>query len=242
MKTTRTVLHIDEEKCDGCGLCVPACEEGAIQIVGGKARLVSERHCDGLGACIGECPRNALILVEKEAEPFDETLVDKKAPFPSIHGDHEGGSLPCGCPSAQVRTLFPTLSPAPESSPGGTTLSSLSHWPVQIRLIPPKAPFLENAYLLIAADCTAVACPRFHGELLPGKVVLLGCPKFDDLPDYREKFLRILRENEIRGITVCAMEVPCCQGLEKAVREAVALSGKNVPVKRIIVTIDGNMR
>jgi len=242
MKIPRTILHIDEEKCDGCGLCVPACEEGAIAIIDGKARLVSEGHCDGLGACIGECPRGALTLLEKEAEPFDETPAAGATLSPSIHDIRGEGSLPCDCPSTQVRTLFPTLSPAPEAPPAESARSRLSHWPVQIRLVPPNAPFLENARLLIAADCTAVAFPRFHGELVPGKVVLLGCPKFDDLPGYREKFLRILRENDIRDITVCAMEVPCCQGLERAVREAVALSGKNVPVKRMTATIDGDLR
>ena len=205
MKILRTILHIDEEKCDGCGLCVPACEEGAIEIAGGKARLVSERRCDGLGACIGECPRGALTLVEQEAERFDETTAGGKTP-----------------------------SPAPPSA--------LSHWPVQIRLVPPGALFLWNARLLIAADCTAVAYPGFHGELLPGRVVLLGCPKFDDLAGYRDKFVEILKKNEIREITVCAMEVPCCQGLERAVREAVALSGRNIPVECRIVTVDGGIR
>ena len=217
MKVMRKIIEIDEEKCDGCGNCVPSCAEGAIQIIDGKAKVVKEAFCDGLGACLGECPQDALKLVEREAEEFDETAVE--AHLRHLETDTEEKTpetLACGCPSAQLKT-FPVSGTdcrsanAPALMEAGA--SALCHWPVQIRLIPPTAPFLKGADLLITADCAAVASPRFHTDYLKGKVVMMGCPKFDDVASYVEKFAQIFKTAGINSITTLIMEVPCCSGL-----------------------------
>jgi Pyruvate/2-oxoacid:ferredoxin oxidoreductase delta subunit len=244
MKTKRKIIRIDEEKCDGCGLCIPACAEGAIGIIDGKARLVAEKYCDGLGACLGECPRDALTLIESEVEDFDlkaaETHV--KALKPTLLP--EAPSLPCGCPSTLMQ-IFPSAAAcdktgqpiAPDRRP-----SALSHWPVQIRLAPATAPFLKNADLLIAADCTPVAYAGFHQDFLAGKAVLLGCPKFDDVEAYVEKFTEIFRLNPIKSVTVLVMEVPCCQGLPAIIRKAMAQSGQEIPLSIAVVSLRGEIR
>ena len=234
MKSLRKIISIDEEKCTGCGLCVPSCAEGAIEIVDGKARLVSDRYCDGLGACLGECPAGALKVIEAEADAFDEeavrehlTVRDRKPEPP------EQPTMACGCPSAMIRTFRP----APQRSvrgpgrerTGAAQESALTHWPVQIRLVPPTAPFLKGAELLVAADCTPLAYPDFHRDLLKGKVVLLGCPKFDDTEAYVQKFRGIFEKSDIRRITAVVMEVPCCRGLPVILQKAMALAGKHIP-------------
>jgi Fe-S-cluster-containing hydrogenase component 2 len=243
MKIKRQIIRIDEEKCDGCGLCVPACAEGAIGIRDGKARLVAEKYCDGLGACLGECPRGALTIIEADVEAFDmeaaEAHVNTLKPAPPP----EAPAMPCGCPSTLIQ-LFPAAT-AGEKPPlpvgANRPDSALTHWPVQIRLVPPTAPFLKNADLLIAADCTPVAYAGFHQDFLTGKVVLMGCPKFDDVPAYVEKFTQIFRHNALRRITILAMEVPCCQGLPAIVRKALVQSGQEIPLDVVVVSLRGKI-
>jgi ferredoxin len=253
MKSTRKIIRIDEEKCDGCGLCVPSCAEGAIRLVDGKARLVAEKYCDGLGACLGECPRGALTVVDAEADPFDAEAakelvragLGQGGESPSRHKTGEDRTLPCGCPSTLIQTFAPRTgcneANIPVSRPGSGA-SALTHWPVQIRLVPPTAPFLRGADLLVAADCTPVAYPRFHDDLLRGKTVLLGCPKFDDAEAYVQKFAEIFRTAAIKSVTIVVMEVPCCQGLPVIVRKAMALAGKEIPIDVVIITSRGEKK
>jgi ferredoxin len=243
MKSTRKIIRIDEEKCDGCGLCVPSCAEGAIRIVDGKARLVAEKCCDGLGACLGECPRGALMVVDAEADPFDEEAVKElvRASGKTV-GDK---SLPCGCPSTLMQTFAPQAACDRANVPVSQTvsgISALTHWPVQIRLVPPTAPFLRGADLLVAADCTPVAYPRFHDDLLRGKTVLLGCPKFDDAKTYVNKFAAIFETAAIQSVTVVVMEVPCCQGLPVIVRKGMALAGKKIPIEVVVISARGEKK
>jgi len=233
MKVMRKIIEIDEELCDGCGECIPACPEGALQIIDGKARLVREDFCDGLGACLGNCPRGAIRIVEKEAEEFDQEAVEEASPprEPAFSG----------CPSASMRT-FARRKPVPSPRPQGeTTASALTHWPVQIRLVPPKAPFLRNAHLLVAADCTPIAYPRFHQDFLEDKVVMMGCPKFDDVQDYVARFAAIFKEASIQRVTVLVMEVPCCSGLPLVVKKGMELAKVKVPVEVVVIGIEGNI-
>ena len=247
MKIKRKIIKIDEKKCNGCGLCVPSCAEGAIQIMDGKARLVAEKYCDGLGACLGECPEDALTVIESEVEAFDAEAAEthlksqksqKSVLLPSAP------AMPCGCPSTLIQTFAsPTVcqqanDPVSQAGPA----SALCHWPVQIRLIPPTAPFLNHADLLVAADCTSVAYARFHQDFLKGKVVLMGCPKFDDVQAYVDKFAEIFHNNDIKSVTVLVMEVPCCQGLPVIVRKAMSLAGKEVPLAVTVITTRGDIR
>jgi Fe-S-cluster-containing hydrogenase component 2 len=245
MKTLRKIIEIDEELCNGCGECVPACAEGAIEIVEGKARLAAERYCDGLGACLGNCPTGALKIIEREAEEFDEEAVEQF--LQERQGHTEERSLPCGCPSTRVMSLEqpPTVAcdqanmPRMEEAPSA---SYLSHWPIQIRLVPPTAGFLRNADLLVAADCTAAAHPNFQRDLLKGKVLLLGCPKFDDPEDCVKRFSEIFRKADIRSVTTVTMEVPCCQGLPVIVKKGMEAAGKDVPLKQVVVGIRGTIQ
>lgn len=242
MKELRKIIRIDEEKCDGCGLCVPSCAEGAIRIVDGKARLVAQKYCDGLGACLGECPKGALAVIDAEAEPFDEEAA--KHHVLKEAGKSGEKSLPCGCPSSQMQTFAPTAcerANIPVSQPADRT-SALSHWPVQIRLVPATAPFLQGADLLVAADCTAVAYAGFHDNLLRGKTVLMGCPKFDDAEAYVDKFTAIFTTAAIRSVTVAVMEVPCCQGLPVIVRKALARAGKEIPLSIEVISTRGEKK
>lgn len=239
MKALRKIIEIDETKCDGCGLCVPSCAEGAIRIEDGKARLVAEKFCDGLGACLGECPQGALRIVEREVDVFDEAAVHEhlKASITATESP-----MPCGCPSTLIRTFAPAPKPAPREKSGRQdAASSLTHWPIQIKLVPPHAPFLRNADLLVAADCTPAAYPRFHEDFLAGKVMLLGCPKLDDVQEYVQKFARIFAQNDIRSVTALVMEVPCCQGLPAIVEQGMRLAGKNVPIGKVVIGISGKV-
>lgn len=213
MKVLRKVIEIDEELCDGCGKCVPSCHEGAIAIVGGKARLVAERYCDGLGACLGECPRGALRIIERESEAFEQPP----------------------CPSARAVTVS-----ASTSTPASGQ-SALTHWPVQIRLVSPAAPFLQQAHLLVTADCVPVACPRYHDDLLRGKVAMLGCPKFDNAGEYAARFADIFSTAQIKSVTVAVMVVPCCQGLPRIVAAGLAASGAAIPAEVVVVGFDGEI-
>jgi Pyruvate/2-oxoacid:ferredoxin oxidoreductase delta subunit len=254
-KVIRKIVRIDEEKCDGCGLCVPQCKEGAIQVVEGKARLVSELYCDGLGACLGECPRGAITIEEREAEEFDEKAV--KEHLKAAHEEHEYEpaqhfGMGQGCPSARVMSFLAknraTAGPGPRPGPahaelatGAAAESALSQWPVQLALVPVSAPYLRGADLLIAADCVPFAYAGFHRDLLEGKAVLVGCPKLDDTGPYLQKLARIFAECEPKSVTVAHMEVPCCFGLARLVQEAMKLSGKNIPVRGVTISIQGEM-
>jgi ferredoxin len=246
MKVKRKIIEIDEERCDGCGQCVPSCAEGAIQIVDGKARLAADRYCDGLGACLGDCPNGALKIVEREAEEFDEEAVeDRLARMDEAAGtkDQEEKTLACGCPS----TLIQTFTPAPEnqvptsSAQSGDGVSRLTHWPVQIRLVPATAPFLRKAHLLVAADCTTLACPDFHERFLDGRVVMMGCPKFDDIEEYKKKFTDIFRTADIQSVTIPIMEVPCCSGLPGIVKTAMEAAGADIPLEVVVLGTRGEV-
>jgi ferredoxin len=243
MKVKRKIIQIDENKCDGCGLCVPACAEGAIQIIDGKAKLIAEKYCDGLGACLGECPRGALKLIDSEAEAFDMASVEQHLKSGKTASIHEAPTMACGCPSTLIQSFEP-LTPcqkANEPTKQISGVSALSHWPVQIRLVPPTAPFLKGADLLVAADCTPVAYPRFHDYFLKGKIVLMGCPKFDDTDEYAQKFAQIFQEADVKSITVLVMEVPCCQGLPGIVLKGMGKADKNIPLEKVVISRNGEI-
>jgi len=223
--TIRKIVKIDEDLCDGCGECVPSCAEGAIQIIDGKAKLVSEVYCDGLGACLGECPQGAISLEEREAEIFDEAAVEKHlAKKEEMRPPME---IPCGCPGSGVQSFDPKAGPglAPMASQ-----SALSQWPVQLMLVPPEAQFLKQADLLICADCVPFCVPDFHSRYLAGRAVVVACPKLDNLDFYKEKLKQILAEARPTSITVLRMEVPCCGGIVQAVVEARNEVLPNMPV------------
>jgi len=243
MKVNRKIIEIDEELCDGCGQCVPSCAEGAIQIVDCKAKLVADVYCDGLGACLGECPRGALTVVDREADEFDEAAVEEHLKTQAEEKKPEVEVLPCGCPSQQLQS-FSQPKPfqmAGEPAPQQTASSELAHWPVQIRLVPPTAPFLKGADLLVAADCTPVAYPNFHQDFLRGKAVMVGCPKFDDAEAYIQKFSDIFNTADIKSVTVVVMEVPCCQGLPVIVEKGLETSGKKIPVEKVVISARGEV-
>ena len=238
MKVKRKIIEIDEKKCTGCGLCITTCAEGAIEVRDGKARLVSEIYCDGLGACLSECPEGALTVTERESQEFNPEAVEEHL----RHKDKQE-TMACACPSQHIQVFMQDK--GKESHQGqdltGRMPSALSHWPVQIRLVPPKAPFLQGADLLIAADCTSVAYPGFHSRLLPGKTVLIGCPKFDNVEEYLQKFADIFTQASIRSITVVDMEVPCCSKLPALVRRALELSGKEIPFQELVISVRGEI-
>jgi ferredoxin len=243
MKAQRKIIEIDEKKCDGCGLCVPACAEGAIQVMDGKAKLVAEIYCDGLGACLGECPRGALRIIEREADEFDETAVEGHMKAKKVASVREAPTMACGCPSSQI-VSFASLQPnrvAYKAVAQTVMASALSHWPVQIRLVPPTAPFLKNADLLVVADCTPVAYPRLHDDFMKGKVVLMGCPKFDETEMYVHRFAQIFKEADIRSITVLVMEVPCCQGLPEIIRKGMNMVGEKIPLEKVVIGRTGEV-
>jgi Pyruvate/2-oxoacid:ferredoxin oxidoreductase delta subunit len=236
----RDIVKIDENLCDGCGLCIPGCAEGAIEIHEGKARLVADKYCDGLGACLGHCPKGAITMIKREADSFDEEAVEERLHQLETARETVPKTLGCGCPGTAMATFAPAKD-ALEAKTGPAAPSALTHWPVQIRLIPPHAPFLKGADLLVAADCAPAAYPGLHQELLPGKVIMLGCPKFDDPRDYVERFAEIFRQAGIKSVTVLSMEVPCCAGLAQIVRQAMSLSGRNIPFKEIKVSRQGEL-
>ncbi|MBG0789336.1 MAG: 4Fe-4S binding protein [Desulfovibrionaceae bacterium] len=250
MLSTRKMITIDEDLCNGCGQCVPACEEGALAIVDGKARLVKEIYCDGLGACLGDCPTGALKVEVRKAEDFDPAAVTEhlKAqgravpnhmPDPASLRMGDTPRPPSGCPGAALQTMTPCgRANVPSVQLAG---SALSHWPVQLRLVPPTAPFLKNADLLLTADCVPVAMPGYHGEFVPGRVVLMGCPKFDDQMAYVEKLADIIAENELKSITVLEMEVPCCSSMSVILNEAVKRAGKPMGAVRATVARTGEV-
>lgn len=229
----RKIIKIDRDRCNGCGLCASACHEGAIDIVDGKAQLTREHYCDGLGDCLPACPVNAISFEEREAPAYDAEAV--KATQAKKAAAHSAS----GCPGSRMYRLMPQdRGEAPVSA--APAASQLRQWPVQIKLVPVQAPFFEGADVLIAADCTAYACGDFHDRFIRGRVTLIGCPKLDE-GDYAEKLTAIFRENNIRSVTVVRMEVPCCGGLERAVRAAVQQSSRQIPFAVRILSLEGQI-
>ncbi len=236
-RTIRKIIKIDEEKCNGCGLCVPACAEGALQIIDGKAKLISEKYCDGLGACLGECPQGAITIEERTAEEFDEEAVE-------LHLEEKKPTmeeLPCGCSSAMVTQL--ERQEATEVVPKEATdqQSMLGHWPVQLTLVPPTAPFLQGVDLVLAADCVPFAYAGFHQDFLRNHSLLVACPKLDDFQAHLKKLTDILSHSQVKSLTAVHMEVPCCFGLVHMAKQAINLSGKNIPFKEVTVGVRGNL-
>ncbi|MDH3998577.1 MAG: 4Fe-4S binding protein [Desulfuromonadales bacterium] len=255
----RQIVKIDEDKCNGCGLCVPACAEGAIQIIDGKATLLAENLCDGLGACLGDCPEDAITIEERDADEFDEVAVNDhlkeigRDPLPQQHAAaaHAGGGYPSaqvqnfagghagggGCPSARVMT------PAPEEQGDdaavGSRPSRLAQWPIQLHLVPPTAPFFQNADVVLAADCAPFAYADFQEDLLKGKALAIACPKLDDSSPYVDKLAAMITQSHIKSLTVVHMEVPCCNGLIFMAKEAIAKSGIDIPLETIRISIRG---
>lgn len=268
----REIIRIDEEKCDGCGDCVVACEEGAIQVIDGKARLVKDTYCDGLGACIGDCPQGALTIEVREAGDFDEEAVkqhlarlvanqmqSQARPVPPVQPTAPSAA-PSGCPGSRpqaIRPPRPTMSTpcsgpasierrpdsaAPSGSPAaGPLQSTLGNWPIQIHLMPVNAPYLQNARLLLAADCVPFAYADFHRKLLDGRVVMVGCPKLDDAALYREKLAEVFRQNDLQEVMIGVMEVPCCFGMVMLVRQAMLDSGKTIPINLTKIGVRGDV-
>ena len=230
------IAKVDREKCTGCGACAAACHEGAIAMVDGKARLMRDDYCDGLGDCLPTCPTGAITFVEREAAAYDEKAVMENK---QRKMRKEGMTLSCGCPGSQSRDIQRQDAPAVET-PQAQQTSCLSQWPVQIKLVPVNAPYFDGARLLIAADCTAYAYAAFHERFIKGHITLVGCPKLDSV-DYSEKLTEIIRENDIRSVTVVRMEVPCCGGLELAVKKALQASGKFIPWQVVTLSVDGRV-
>ncbi|MBI2832371.1 MAG: 4Fe-4S binding protein [Chloroflexi bacterium] len=251
-RTIRKMVKIDEEKCNGCGACTIKCAEGALQIIDGKARLISDQYCDGLGACLGECPEGAITIEERAAEDFSEEAVERhigkqehafacpSAAVAQFERHDVPETLPCGCPSASV-TQFeqPELESVQETH--AHQQSMLGHWPVQLTLVPPGAPFLQGADLLLTAHCVPFAHAGFHQDLLKGHALLIACPKLDDVQAHLEKLTQVLTRSQIKSITVARMEVPCCSGLTYIARQAITASGKNIPFKEVVISTRGEV-
>src|SRR5574344_804652 len=225
----RKIIHIDEEKCNGCGACAKACHEGAIEMVNGKAKLMRDDYCDGLGDCLPACPTEAISFDEREAPAYDETAV--KAAKKEKHD-----TVPCGCPGTQSKAIRHEDC----SCTSEKVASQLSQWPVQIKLVPVNAPYFDGANLLIAADCTAYAYGDFHNKFIRNRVTLIGCPKLDE-GDYAEKLQAIIQNNDIKSVTVVRMEVPCCGGIENAVKRALQNSGKFIPWQVLTISTSGDI-
>ena len=242
MKTKRLIIKIDEDLCNGCGQCIVNCAESALYLEDGKARLRAEKYCDGLGACLGHCPTGALTLHEEAVDEYDhqavEALIREKEQAKAAQKP-----LGCGCPSKQAMTMAPAKAPTSAGQGGGQSAepgqSFLSHWPIQMRLVPVNAPYLQGASLLLTADCVPVALPDFHSRYVPGKVVLLACPKLDDAEAYVDKLAEIIAANNLKEITVLEMEVPCCAGMTRIVDAAMRQARAQVPVTTVVVSRQG---
>ena len=242
----RNIVKIDEEKCNGCGACAQACHEGAIQMVDGKAKLITDSYCDGLGACLPHCPMDAITIEEREADAFDEEYAkkhqeEKMKKAKEAKAQETAAPMACGCPGTHARMLNHNVEEQAAPAQAKTSnVSRLRQWPCQIKLVNVHAPYLENAHLLIAADCTAYAYANIHEEFMRNKITLIGCPKLDEI-DYSEKLAEILKLNEIKSITVLRMEVPCCGGMVNAVKNAIIQSGKMLPWHVVTISTDGRI-
>lgn len=238
MTVKRKIIEIDEEKCDGCGQCILSCAEGAIEIVDGKAKVISDNLCDGLGACIGNCPQDALEIVEREADEFDEEAVEEHLANQE-QAQAKTETIACGCPSTQIQefNMDSNCACASANEPVATesSQSALSHWPVQIRLVPATAPFLKDADLLVVADCAPLAYPDVHRDFLKGRAVMMGCPKFDNREEYIAKFTEVFKTAGIKSITCLNMEVPCCAGLPAILIDALEAYGKPIPFEIVVI-------
>jgi Pyruvate/2-oxoacid:ferredoxin oxidoreductase delta subunit len=235
-KIVRKIIQIDEGLCNGCGACIQACAEGALELVNGKARLVSEKYCDGLAACLGECPQGAIRIVEKEAQGFDE-----EATQGHLNKKPSAAEVTCHCPGSSVKELTrpdssPTALPVPEQE------STLSHWPVQLALVPPGAVFLKGKDVVLIADCVPFAYPNLHRDFLKDRSVLVACPKLDDFAAHQAKLTAILQNAGIKSLTVVHMEVPCCSGLAYMAQQAMAASGIHIPFREVTIGIHGDIR
>ena len=277
MGSKRKIIKVDEEKCTGCGECIPNCPEGALQVIDGKARLVSDLFCDGLGACVGHCPEGAMTVEERAAEPYDEAKVManivKAGPNtiaahlkhlkdhsaceyynealaylkqhsianPESEPKSQEPELACGCPGSAVRDLSgSSLAPDPSPLvPSESRPSRLRNWPIQITLVPPSAPYLKGADLLISADCVGSSHPNFHDELVQGKALLIGCPKLDDADAYLEKLTQIFTQSTPKSVTCAHMTVPCCSGLAQIAKQAIADSDKTIPFAEVTIDVNG---
>ena len=253
MRSHRQVVNIDEEKCTGCGDCIVACAEGAIEIIDGKAKLVSDIYCDGLGACLGICPEGAITVEGREAEAFDEEAVRDR--LATLWAQGKGGgvespaaeppgcpSMSAGCPSAQLMEIGGAQRPAAPRPDNGGPSGGLYHWPIKLGLVPPGAPFLEGADVMLAADCVAFAYPDLHREFLPNGPVLIGCPKFDNIEFAQNRLTEILRGSVVRSLTVLHMEVPCCFGYWRLAQQACAASGKEIPLREVTIGVRGDVK
>ena len=227
----RKIIKIDDEKCNGCGASAAACHEGAIEMINGKAQLIREDYCDGLGDCLPACPTNAITFEEREAPAYNEEAVRNAKMKKS------GDNLPCGCPGTQSKTIKRETSAQVVKT---AAVSQLSQWPCQIKLVPVNAPYFENANLLVAADCTAYAYANFHNDFIRNHITLIGCPKLDD-GDYTEKLTQIIANNNIKSVKIVRMEVPCCTGIENAVKRALLTSGKFIPWQVVVISTDGKI-
>jgi Pyruvate/2-oxoacid:ferredoxin oxidoreductase delta subunit len=236
-KVLRKIIQIDESRCNGCGECITSCAEGALALVNGKARLVKEKYCDGLAACLKECPQGALKIVEREADQFDEEAA-------SLHVEAQQKATtgtPCACPGSAVRQFEKPGAATPGAVPEAQE-STLAHWPVQLTLVPPGAKFLQGSDVLLTAQCVPVAYPNLHRDFLGGHSILIACPKLDDAEAHLAKLTEILQKTDIRSLTVLRMEVPCCSGLTRLARLALAESGKDIPFKEVVVGIRGDIK
>lgn len=258
----REIIKIDEELCNGCGECVPNCAEGSLVIIDGKAKMVADKYCDGLGACLGHCPQGALTIEVRDADEYDHSAVEdllqkplevreamakgeggmkpSMQPLDAPLGGPLGGARPSGggCPGSGMMSMKPAAA-APKK--GGVVMSSLSHWPIQLRLVPPNAPFLKDADLLLTADCVAVSVPDYHERFVAGKVVLMGCPKFDDVEMYVERLAEMFKQNDIKSVTLLEMEVPCCSNFTNILSAAMEQAGSKFPVELVIAARDGQI-
>ncbi|ADQ07276.1 4Fe-4S ferredoxin iron-sulfur binding domain protein [Caldicellulosiruptor hydrothermalis 108] len=239
----RKIVKINEEKCNGCGLCVNACVEGAIELVNGKAKLVSEEYCDGLGNCLPVCPTGAIEIIEAEAKPFNEKAVEER-----LNQKKQREQFSCMCPGSQERVIERSSKLEAQEEKNQRVqeskeeLSELVNWPVQLNLVNPYAKFFDNAHILIAADCVAYAYASFHRDFMKGKVTIIGCPKLDNIEYYYEKILEIIQSHNIKSITVVKMEVPCCNGIASIVKKAMLQAQKILPYQEVTITTDGGIK